>query len=152
MTTDPIITRRVVLAAGAATAGAAVLAACSSSGSAGDSSAAGGGSPSSAGDGSDHSADSLATLAEIPVGGAVSVKLPNGKPGIVARPTATTAVCFSAICTHEGCTVKPDKTKLSCPCHGSQFAADTGKVLQGPAPSPLPKVSVSVQDGKVVAG
>ena len=40
----------------------------------------------------------------------------DGSPAIVARPTATTAVAFSAICTHEGCTVNPAGSELDCPC------------------------------------
>ena len=92
----------------------------------------------------------VATLADIAVGSAVSAEL-DGKPIIVARPTSATAACFSAICTHQGCTVKPAGTKLDCPCHGSVFDAKTGAVEGGPAPSPLPKIAVTVSDGAVFA-
>jgi cytochrome b6-f complex iron-sulfur subunit len=149
------ISRRALLVAGAGTASVAVLAACSSSaakpagGGATTQSAGGGGSPATGGSGQPGKA--LAALTDIPVGEAISVTLPNGKPGILARPTATTAACFSAICTHMGCTVKPAKAKLDCPCHGSQYSATTGKVLRGPAPDPLPSVPVTVSAGKVVA-
>jgi Rieske Fe-S protein len=158
MNIDSIVARRAVLTAGAVAAGTAVLAACSSSAGkpkAAASDAAGSGAPAASGSGgsaggSGHDT-ALATLDDIPVGQAVSVKLPDGKPGIVSRPTATTAACFSAICTHEGCTVKPAKTSLNCPCHGSRYNTATGAVLQGPAPSPLAKVSVTVKDGKVIS-
>src|SRR5438309_924641 len=60
----------------------------------------------------------LGALSAVPVGQAKNVTLPGGKPGILARPTATTAACFSAICTHLGCTVQADGDKLNCPCHG----------------------------------
>jgi Rieske Fe-S protein len=59
-------------------------------------------------------------------------------------------VCFSAICTHEGCTVLRSGNRLDCPCHGSVFDALTGAVLNGPAAEPLPRIPVRVTGGKVV--
>jgi Rieske Fe-S protein len=59
------------------------------------------------------------------------VNLPDGDPAIVARPTANTAVAFSAKCTHMGCTVQPAGSELHCPCHGSKYNALTGAVIQG---------------------
>lgn len=91
----------------------------------------------------------LATLDRIPVGQAVAATL-DGKPVVVARPSAHQAACFSAICTHMGCTVQPAGRQLHCPCHGSVFNATTGQVIQGPAPTPLPKVAVTVKNGEVV--
>jgi cytochrome b6-f complex iron-sulfur subunit len=61
-------------------------------------------------------------------------------------------VAFSAICTHQGCTVAAAGTQLQCPCHGSVFDAFTGKVVNGPAQAPLGKVDVSVSGQDVVAG
>jgi Rieske Fe-S protein len=162
--------RRTVLVAGA---GALTLAACSSSagstgatagGTAGGTAGATGGATTGAtagsapggGASSDAGGNALTTLDAVPVGGAVAVQLPGGRPGIVARPTATTAVAFSAICTHQGCTVAPAGAKLNCPCHGSVYNALTGAVEVGAfgAPAdgqaPLPKVGVKVVGGKVV--
>ncbi|HEU5006153.1 MAG TPA: Rieske 2Fe-2S domain-containing protein, partial [Jatrophihabitantaceae bacterium] len=68
------------------------------------------------------------------------------------RPSNTTAACFSAICTHMGCTVKPAGKQLHCPCHGSVYDAVTGKVIHGPAPRALSPVPVEVVDGEVVTG
>jgi Rieske Fe-S protein len=130
-----------VLLAGAGGAGVALLAACSS----------GGGTSSPTHTTQDGSGGSpLATLSDINVGRCVPVTLPDGSPGIVARPSADKAVCFSAVCTHMGCTVAPAGAQLNCPCHGSQFNALTGQVLRGPAASPLPEIPVKVTDGQVM--
>lgn len=60
---------------------------------------------------------------------------------------------FSAVCTHQGCTVDSVVDgAISCPCHGSRFNADTGAVLTGPATNPLPAVAVVVRDGNVYTG
>lgn len=134
-------TRRSVLAAGAGVVGVAALAACGSkSKSAG---AAGSGAPASSADGS------LAKLADIPVGGAVSATS-AGKPILISQPTAGTVKAFSAICTHMGCTVGPGKGELDCPCHGSKYNLTTGEVIGGPAPKPLTAVPVKVVNGEVV--
>ena len=141
------IDRRTALAGAVALAGAAGLAACSSSStSASPATSGGAGAATSSGGGP----VSLAKLDAIPVGKSVSAQL-DGQPVIVSRPTATTAVCFSAICTHMGCTVAPAGTELHCPCHGSVYSATTGKVLGGPAPRPLPRIPVDVSKGEVIA-
>jgi len=162
---DPIMptrrtvpTRRAVLATGAAGVGAIALAACGSGGS-----GSGGGSragQNSAGgqqaEGRESSAAApgmaLTSVSDIKVGQAVSVKLPDGSPALVARPNADTVACFSAICTHMGCTVQPDGDTLHCPCHGSMFDPKTGQVTHGPAKRPLPKIPVHMAGGKVVTG
>jgi Rieske Fe-S protein len=91
----------------------------------------------------------VAELAAVPVGGAIKVDI-GGSPVIVARPSAQQVACFSAICTHQGCTVEPSGDKLNCPCHGSQYDALTGQVLRGPAPDPLPEIGVTVKNGEIV--
>jgi Rieske Fe-S protein len=139
-------TRRTVLTTGVAVAGAAAgavaLAACGTD--SGSSSSSGGSTAAAA-----PSGTTVAALSDISVGGAKSVTV-NGQEAIVARPTDTTAACFSAICTHQGCTVKPDGAKLNCPCHGSVFNALTGAVEQGPASSALPSIAVKVDGSNVV--
>ncbi|HYU67099.1 MAG TPA: Rieske (2Fe-2S) protein [Jatrophihabitantaceae bacterium] len=57
---------------------------------------------------------------------------------------------FSAVCTHQGCTVgSVANDVITCPCHGSHFNAQTGAVISGPAPRPLPAIAVVVRDGAV---
>ncbi|HVW42514.1 MAG TPA: Rieske (2Fe-2S) protein [Amycolatopsis sp.] len=140
-------TRRTVLTTGVAVAGAAastvVLAACGSTGS-GSSSGSAGGTPAAAPAGT-----TVGALADVTVGKCKSVKV-NGQDAILARPSETTAACFSAICTHQGCTVQPDGAQLKCPCHGSVFNGLTGAVEHGPAPTPLPAIPVKVEGTNVV--
>src|SRR5947207_14454211 len=65
----------------------------------------------------------LVALADVPVGQAKATKAPDGSDVIVARPSESAAAAFSAICTHQGCTVAPKGADLVCPCHGSVFNA-----------------------------
>jgi Rieske Fe-S protein len=143
--TAELHTRRNILTTGAAVAGAAVgtvaLAACG-----------GGNTGTAAPAGAPAAGATLATLADIPVGEAMTTKTADGQEIVVSRPTDTTAAAFSAICTHQGCTVAAAGAVLNCPCHGSEFDALTGAVKRGPATSPLPAVAVKVSDGKVVTG
>ena len=62
---------------------------------------------------------------------------------IVFRNGNNNLSAVSLLCTHQGCKVdwKKSSNSLNCPCHGSEFAAD-GKVLTGPAQSPLPTFEV----------
>ncbi len=151
--------RSVVLAAAVGTTGLGALAACGSdTGSATSSSATSSESePESESQSASPPANgagapgSLAPLSQVPVGGSVVVQAPSGKIA-VAQPTAGRVVAFSAICTHQGCTVMAAGKRLECPCHGSIFDAFTGAVVQGPAQRPLGNVDVSVSGQDVVAG
>lgn len=93
----------------------------------------------------------IAKLAAIPVGGSAAAKSPEGDPLLLARPTASTVVGFSAICTHQGCTVEPAGKHFGCPCHDSVYDAFTGEVLSGPAPSRLHSFAVRIEGDSVVA-
>jgi Rieske Fe-S protein len=63
-------------------------------------------------------------------------------------------VAYTAICTHTGCDVVEwlsDERLLYCPCHFSKFdPKDGARVLDGPAPRPLPALPLTVVDGKLV--
>lgn len=146
--TDPALgqsapTRRQVLAAGAVVAGSVALVGCGSS--SGSTSAGAGGTSGSA----PAASTGIIKLADVPVGGSASAKV-NGKPAMVSQPTAGNVVAFTAICTHQGCTVAPAGKEFHCPCHGSVYDAFTGKVLSGPAPAPLAAISVKVDGAEVV--
>ena len=59
---------------------------------------------------------------------------------------------YSAICTHQACTVayQPQTHKLACPCHGSVFDPEDGAaVVSGPANRPLPELGIEVKEGEV---
>lgn len=134
-----LLSRRTVLVAGIAVAGTAGLAAVAGC-SAQSSSAA---TPSSTGP------DVLATVASIPIGNAVSATL-RGKPILISQPTAGNIVAFTAICTHQGCTVAPAGKEFQCPCHGSVYNAATGAVIQGPAQRALAAIPIKVEAGNVL--
>jgi Rieske Fe-S protein len=70
--------------------------------------------------------------------------------GVIVAQDADGLFAYSAICTHLGCTIgSPDANGTSvCPCHGSQFDGN-GKVVTGPATSPLAHFAVHVCDGNV---
>jgi Rieske Fe-S protein len=98
-------------------------------------------------DASAGSGSALAAVDDIPSGGGLvlddaKVVLTKGDDGTVRA--------FSSICTHQGCPVaEVADGRIKCPCHGSQFEADTGEVAEGPASRPLPSVPVAVKDGEV---
>jgi len=90
----------------------------------------------------------LARLSGIPVGGG-TVLADQGV--VLTQPVAGTVKCFSAICTHQGCTVASvSGGTINCPCHGSRYSITDGSVTVGPAPRPLPPVPVTVKGDTVV--
>jgi Rieske Fe-S protein len=136
--------RRNVLVAGAFGASAIALSACSKAATPG--AASGGGATQS----TSAQAGTIAKLSDINVGEAISATGAGGAQLIVARPSSTTVAAFSAVCTHQGCTVVPAARRLDCPCHGSVFDATTGEVLQGPASRALDKVNVTLSGNDIV--
>jgi Rieske Fe-S protein len=55
----------------------------------------------------------------------------------------------SPICTHRGCTVDVQGTRLVCPCHGSTYSR-SGDVLRGPAQRRLTSYRVTRQGDVLV--
>lgn len=153
--------RAVLRAAGAGGAAAAIgltAAACSSSsgtsGSAGaQNNAAGAGASSAAassgsGSGSGSGGSALAQTSDVPVDGGMVVNSDGGI--VITQPDAGTYKAFTAVCTHQGCTVgQVSNNQITCPCHGSVFSAKDGSVLQGPAQAPLAARSIKVAGNQI---
>ncbi len=95
-------------------------------------------------------AGGLVAAADVPVGGGVVIA---DESLVVTQPTAGKFQGYSAICTHQSCLVtKVADGKIQCPCHGSSFNVSDGSVAGGPAPSPLSKVTLTVDGDQVVRG
>jgi Rieske Fe-S protein len=64
-------------------------------------------------------------------------------------------VAYTSICTHTGCDVddwQPAERLVGCQCHSSVFdPKDGAKVVDGPAPRPLPALPLTIVEGKLVA-
>jgi nitrite reductase/ring-hydroxylating ferredoxin subunit len=136
--TDPLLTpsRRTVLAGAGATA-LVVLTGCTTYGAGGNSGGNSGGPPPAI----SGSPTRLTTTADVPVGGGVI----SDQGVVVTQPTAGTFLGFSAVCTHQGCTVSSVKDgKIVCPCHQSAFRIADGSVAGGPANRALPAIAVKV--------
>jgi Rieske Fe-S protein len=94
----------------------------------------------------------IASESEVTPGSALAFK-DSGNPAVLVHLKNGDFVAYSAVCTHQGCTVKYKDGQLACPCHGSVFdPANGAEVVAGPAPSPLPEISVKVEGGEVVRG
>ena len=63
------------------------------------------------------------------------------------KKSSNEILAISLVCTHLGCTVRPESNKLACPCHGSLFDAN-GKVERGPADRDLDKWQTKQVVGK----
>ncbi len=93
----------------------------------------------------------IASVDEVTTGSAKKF-LFNGKAAVLLkRPAGWRA--FGAVCTHLGCIAywKPDENDIFCPCHLGRFNPDTGAVISGPPPSPLPAIDIIVKEGAVYA-
>jgi Rieske Fe-S protein len=95
-------------------------------------------------------ANSLGQTADIKVGSGAIFKEANV---VVTQPTADDFKAFSAVCTHQGCTVgSVEGNAIVCPCHGSRFSIADGSVVQGPATEPLAAAKVTVTGGSINLG
>jgi len=92
-------------------------------------------------------ANAIAKTSEVPVGSGVILD-----EIVVTQPTAGVFKGFSAICTHQGCTVnKVADGTIDCPCHGSKYNLD-GTVANGPAQKPLEAKALTVQGDEIILG
>ena len=98
--------------------------------------------------------NAIVAISDLNVGSALQIKLTSGDPGILIR-TATDAVCaFSAVCTHQGCTVDYDQAskELICPCHGARFdPLQNGKAIAGPTRAALTEIPVQISGEYIVS-
>jgi Rieske Fe-S protein len=93
-------------------------------------------------------APALAATSDVPVGGGMIL---STKKIVITQPQAGSFKAFTAICTHQGCTVSTvSGGTINCPCHGSKFSVASGSVVAGPAPSPLAPVAIKVQGTSIV--
>ena len=119
------------------------------SGGGSDGGNAGGGKQKASGGGSKAGGPAIASTSEVAPGGAVAFG-PKANPAVLVHLDSGDFVAYSAICTHQGCTVAYQGGQLACPCHGSVFdPASGGAVVTGPATTPLPEIPVKVQGGEV---
>jgi thiosulfate dehydrogenase [quinone] large subunit len=93
----------------------------------------------------------IVKLADFPVGSTMPFTANDGNPAILFRTNAG-VFAYSAVCTHQGCTVAYDALShaMNCPCHGAKFDSTSGAVLAGPAPTPLPKVNVAISGADII--
>ncbi|AXE84849.1 MULTISPECIES: Rieske (2Fe-2S) protein [unclassified Streptomyces] len=145
----PSTTRRTVLLATGATGAAALVAACGGGGD--DNGSASTATPTDQGaTGTETGAPGgkeLASTDEIPVGGG---KIFKDDEVVVTQPERGQFKAFSAICTHQRCTVgSVSDGTINCPCHGSRFHIADGSVANGPATRPLPAERITVEGNSV---
>jgi Rieske Fe-S protein len=146
-------TRRALLI-GVGVAAATFLAGCATyrnGGGGGDPGAGGDGGDAGAGGGlgTDQTQPPLQTT-DIPVGGGVVL---DTREIVVTQPKAGQFKAFTAICTHQGCTVAEVRNgTINCGCHGSRFSATDGSVVNGPATRPLRSVTISVSGTTITLG
>jgi nitrite reductase/ring-hydroxylating ferredoxin subunit len=92
----------------------------------------------------------IASESEVAPGSAFTFE-DSGNPAVLVRLDSGDFVAYSAVCTHQGCTVAYKDGNLACPCHGSTFdPANDASVVTGPATRPLPEIPVKVQGDEVV--
>jgi nitrite reductase/ring-hydroxylating ferredoxin subunit len=96
----------------------------------------------------------IARAADVAPGAVVLFRYPAATDTcILLRTPAGRLAAFSQKCTHLACAVyySPGLNQLVCPCHEGYFAAETGRVLQGPPPRPLPRILLEERNGVIYA-
>jgi len=150
--------RRVLRVAAVSGAGAALLVACGGDDTSTDAPDQAGGDPTSTSTSSSAAESSggsggggggaLVATADVPIKGGVVL---DDKKIVVTQPASGDFKAFTAVCTHQQCTVASVKANtITCPCHGSTYSALDGSVQGGPAPSPLREIPVTVEGDQVV--
>jgi len=99
---------------------------------------------------SDSAADAgmdIATTADVPVGGGTIFA---DQKIVLTQPIEGEFKAFTAVCTHQGCTVTTVKDgTINCPCHGSMYSIEDGSVVDGPAPAALAELKLTVDGDSI---
>jgi Rieske Fe-S protein len=101
-----------------------------------------------------HPAVVVARAADLGPGAVRVFSYPSRQdPCILVRRANGLLAAFSQKCTHLSCAVYyvAERDQLECPCHDGAFSADTGRVLQGPPPRPLPRIRLEQRGEDIVA-
>lgn len=96
----------------------------------------------------------IAGVDEVPVGGLRVFEYPEkGDPCVLVRLSPDRFVAYDRRCTHLSCPVvpRPEAGRFDCPCHAGHFDLATGDPLAGPPRRPLPRVTLEVRAGRVLA-
>lgn len=139
------VSRRGLMCGALGMGAAAVLTAC---GGAGDGDT---GAPTESTDGgpsTDTDTDTdkpIAVVSQIPVGGGMAVA------GLVlVQPEEGRIIGFDGACPHQQTILPaPEDGVITCPSHQSQFSAEDGSLVQGPATTGLTEVPLNIVDGEV---
>lgn len=90
----------------------------------------------------------------VPVGEAHYFAYPRADDhAILLRLDERRFVAYSGKCTHLSCAVywNAQRRRLLCPCHEGVFHPETGGVLAGPPPRPLPRIALEERGGMLYA-
>ena len=91
----------------------------------------------------------IAKTSAVPVGSAKSFTV-SGKQILITQPKAGVYRAFRNQCTHQGAPLPSQSISggsVACYVHGASFNATSGAVTRGPAPTALPRYTVTVKSG-----
>lgn len=96
----------------------------------------------------------IVEASKVPVGGVHYFGYPTPEDhALLVRLGDRRFVAYSGKCTHLSCAVYwyAERGELRCPCHDGVFDPETGSVLAGPPPRPLPRIMLREQGGMLFA-
>lgn len=96
----------------------------------------------------------VASTEELAVGAVKLFRYPTeADPAMLIRLAEDRFVAYKQRCTHLSCPVyyAHERGRMECPCHNGGFDAATGQVLYGPPPRALPRIALSIEDGRIFA-